>query len=226
MAGRDINTRDLRLHRQYILVVCFILIFLKFGGVSLEEVSLLGASFKISNTKAIYVGLWAILLYSLIRYYQYFRHESLESFLNEYQHLIIRYFQPKFQKLVENHIAPDTLAKTDPLSQRQLALPEYSNAHKVSMFRRRFKHKTTIVQQDKRYSESSLTNTMNTSSQKEIDFEFSTLRFSWLWIKVIFHFVFNTPFVFEFIFPFVLIVTTIVYCSIGNWEGSPFNLWK
>lgn len=75
---------DLIRQRRNLMIVSMTIIFLRFGGVTVEKVGAMGIELKISNPAALYVGLWVLFLYFLLRYYQYFMQETNHSFKTEF----------------------------------------------------------------------------------------------------------------------------------------------
>lgn len=210
----DYNSKDLRLHRKYILVLCFVLIILKYGGVKLDNVSLLGTSFSFENDKAIFLGLWIILFYSIMKYYQFFRHESWAHVKDEYKEVRSRIYEPKFIALLSNAVHPRIL---EVLAKRKEGYyphgPTYFHGKKVGLFSRRFTQPVTTI------------DTVGGDGievrNEPVDFQYNTFRhFFWQTLRANWHFVFHTPFFFEFLFPFILLTATIIYCGLTQWEGS------
>jgi hypothetical protein len=217
----DYNSKDLRLHRKYILVLCFILIFLKFGGVTMKDVTLMGTTFEISNSIAIFLGLWSILFYSIFRYYQYFRHESWGHVRSEFRSLQTRYYQRKLLQILSKHIYPRLLAVKYPETNAQISAPGYFNGSKSGLFTRRLQLSiSTIDNVPKQNQEHTIYN-------QPVDIKYNLIgNFSLQTLRVIGQFVFNTPFFFEFLFPFLLVIATLFYCGIAHWDGSFQNILK
>ena len=217
----DYNSKDLRLHRKYILVVCFILIFLKYGGVKLDQVSLLGTSFRFENEKAIFLGLWIILFYSMFRYYQFFRHESWGHVQSEFREIQSRFYQNKFLRLLSKNVEPRILEIQSKRTNEILHLPSYFHGIKSGFLSRRFDSPVSTVDPDREIGGSYPAVNQQVSFKYNLvkDFFWQTLRASW-------HFIFNTPFFFEFLFPFLLLMGTLIYCGLSKWEGSLVTLFS
>ena len=49
LTDTDYQPRDLRVHRNYIIITSFILLFLKTGGVTIDSINILGVSFDFEN---------------------------------------------------------------------------------------------------------------------------------------------------------------------------------
>lgn len=75
---------DLIRQRRNLMIVSVTIIFLRFGGVTVEKVGAMGLELNIANRAALYVGLWMLFLYFLIRYYQYFMQESNHGIRTEF----------------------------------------------------------------------------------------------------------------------------------------------
>ena len=218
MPQKDSNSPDLRLHRKFILVLCFILIFLKYGGVSISSVSLLGTIINIANRNALFLGLWIILLYSILRYWQYFNQDSWDSFKRSFRRLQDRYYQRKFLHLLQSVIEPEKLV--DQSYSEYHNLPEFSRGAKSGFWKRKYVLNVSTK------NPADFKNSIGPALHAHVDVEYSLFKhFPKQTLKVAWHFVMNTPIFFEFIFPFLLIAFTIIYCGFGNWEGSFANLF-
>lgn len=204
----DYNSRDLRLHRKYILVLTFVLIFLKYGGISLEHIEFLGASFQITNVKAIYVGLWSILTYSVIRYYQYFRSEAWGHFVSEFRKMQVSHYQKKLNKIIEKAIAPNRLSPIMPGGSMQLP-PQYFQAPKISLWKHKFSNQLFLIRP---LEKEGTVHVGTTPSPGHVTFEYHFIKdFWWQTIKTACSFVVNTPYFFEYIVPLVLVIMVVVY---------------
>jgi|SRR6478736_149551 len=216
------NSQDLRLHRKYILVLCFILVFLKYGGVKVEQVSFLGTSFSFENSHAIFLGLWIILFYSIFRYYQFFRHESWGHVQSEFRTIQDRVYHKKFMKLLRKAALPRILASDSIRAKAHYhGDPRYFSGLKKGVFSRRYNFQVPTVEFDVDDRKDDLR-----IYTENVAFEYHLLKhFWWQTIRASWHYTFNTPFFFEFLFPFLLLAGTIIYCGFTNWEGSLIHLF-
>jgi hypothetical protein len=210
----DYNSKDLRLHRKYILVLCFVLCILKYGGVKLNQVNLLGTSFSFDNNSAIFLGLWIILFYSIFRYYQYFRHESWGHLQSEFREVRSRFYEPKFLAMVSKEVYPKILEVQAQRKRRRPAhAPSYFHGQRVGLLTRRFTSQVAVVETEEQVDTDVVGQHVNFKYSVVRHFPIQTCAASW-------HFVIHTPFFFEFLFPFCLLLSTLIYCGFTNWEGS------
>ncbi|MCK4837309.1 MAG: hypothetical protein KAS94_00825 [Desulfobulbaceae bacterium] len=77
-------TEDLRRQRRNLLVVSITIIFLRFGGVTISKVALLGTEFSFQNIQALYAAIWLAYFYFLLRFYQYFMQETDKGIVEEF----------------------------------------------------------------------------------------------------------------------------------------------
>ncbi len=206
----DYNSRDLRLHRKYILVICFVLVFLKYGGIKLEHIEFLGASFRITNVNAIYVGLWSILGYSVIRYYQYFRSQAWGHFVTEFRLMQVSNYQGTLNKIIGKAIAPNQLSPIIPGGAMQVP-PQYFQAPKTSWWEHAFSGQLYLIRPAEKEG---AVHVGSTPSQEHVTFKYHFIKDFWRQtLKTAFAFVFHTPYFFEYIVPLVLVFGTIGYYS-------------
>ena len=81
------------------LAISIALVFIKFSGVQIQELIFLGINFgTLENPQAIYVGIWILYFYFLVRYYQYYMQEGRAKL----QDAINAIIEPKLQRIAMN----------------------------------------------------------------------------------------------------------------------------
>ncbi|MDP2228409.1 MAG: hypothetical protein Q8J78_13125 [Moraxellaceae bacterium] len=74
----------LRQRRNLISISC-VLIFVKFSGVKIDNLSFLSINFgALENPAAIYIAIWIAFFYFLFRYYQYFIQDGLRNLIRHH----------------------------------------------------------------------------------------------------------------------------------------------
>lgn len=96
----DPMSEDLRRQRRNLVLVSFVLCFMKYGGVSITKTSVLGSEIQFSNTSSIFFGVWLLWIYFFIRYYQYFMQEGLQRISIALHATVTEKCRPKIRSLV------------------------------------------------------------------------------------------------------------------------------
>ncbi|MCU7843311.1 MAG: hypothetical protein KZQ93_05680 [Candidatus Thiodiazotropha sp. (ex Monitilora ramsayi)] len=91
-----------RQRRNLISISC-ILIFLKFAGVEISELTFLGLDFsKLGNPSALYLVIWVFFGYFLFRYYQYFSQEGKARLSRYYYEEMNKHVMNRSRELANN----------------------------------------------------------------------------------------------------------------------------
>jgi len=208
---KEYQSRDLRIHRKYVLVISFVLIFLRSGGVTIEKINFLGASFVFENINAIYWALWVLLFYSLLRYWQYYiTYSTGEGYWKPYYAYRELLFMPTVKRIINEQ---------DPIPVEELHINKrsYPNFNHLESKSKWVKGHYT--------GDQVVDSTGITIKANGVEVEFHMIKdFGWLYIKLWILFLFNRPAIFEFLFPFIFGIGTIIYCNWSDWPGSLINL--
>jgi hypothetical protein len=90
LATTEQNAAFIR-QRRSIITVSFLLLFVQLSKIQIENINLLGTTFKISDPSLFGLLLWVLWAYFLLRYYQYFR--LAKSDMRQLGHRMTRYQQ-------------------------------------------------------------------------------------------------------------------------------------
>jgi hypothetical protein len=87
--------------RRNLLIFGCILGFTKFAGVKIEKLSLLGMDFgELGNPQSLYTGIWALFIYFVFRFYQYFMQEGLIRLQQAYYYS----FETVVKNTIQRHV--------------------------------------------------------------------------------------------------------------------------
>ena len=185
-----------QLHRQRksLIIINLILLFMKFGEVNITKITSSGLQIEIDNPNAIYILLWVMLVYFLIRFYNQYRLEGLyllrEAWKNSGDHIIL----PSLKDRVR----------------RNPGFEEYEL--NILYSRISYKDNKPFVRLEK-------PGTGEHESFKVTDYEVLKYR-----LKAIKYLLKNHTQILDQWFPLALSFITLIYCNITRWDGSILKL--
>jgi hypothetical protein len=171
---------------------------MKYSDLRINSFSLLGAELTPTNVNAVFVAMWIIWLYFLIRYYQYYRQEGLSNLNSAWFVVSDVCLSRKMNEII-------VLSYPD-LDTRHFIV-KYSQFGRVGAFKKRYFAKAHSALQG-----------------KDIDITISTWKFWREWAKAIVLFVRNHSQFTDYILPILVAVFTFVYCGMLGWQGSILKL--
>jgi hypothetical protein len=178
---------------------------MKYGGITSNKISIMGVEIKFDNISVLYVFIWLIWVYFLIRYYQYFRQEGGSEISESLANMLTDICRPEIEKIIrEAH--PQAIERNHPF--------DYNSLSKVNWYTRRYSGEEK-ADKPPYYDETN-------------PFEVDINLFS-LWkqiLKSYYHIIINRSVITDYILPLALAVFAFIYCNFfGNWTGSVFNIW-
>lgn len=210
---KDEQNQDLRLHRKYLYVLCLTLWLLDFGEIQLQDVKFIFTSAPITNPIPFYIAIWIVFVYSLLRYWQFYRTNAYTIFKVEYQQLKNAVYQSKIDKIIKSNHSEliEKLRNYDRSSHIQ-------NPHYSQFQNHNLDSKTKRI------------GFINVSSQKQDIYQLAkdnpiTIDFNWRFIQQkLLTWLFtitNRPALFNYIFPpIVAILTFIIIGLLTTWPGN------
>lgn len=197
--GSDAVNEGLLRQRRNLMTVCILLWLLKYGQVEFSKLSFAGFDVTFNRPEALYLCLWAAFAYFLYRYYQYF----------------VRYGQSEVTSHFKNGLdqsALDWMAKihrAHPEWDTKIGYPKLGD-----LFRSRF-----IVRAEERIMEQG-------QDKGGRPFEVRLNRWHVLWrlIRVVGEGVLRSTVVTDYLLPFVLALSVLLYCGGGEWQGGFWRL--
>lgn len=194
-------TEDLRRQRRNLLIVSLLLCFVKYGGITINRISILGVEVYFSNISAIFLALWLIWFYFAFRYYQYFMQEGVAKINKSF----IGTMNIKCKRRLEIIVSA-----------------KHPNYYKSNQ---QFDYNVLCMRKPNWYTifihgHERLPNSDNNEFRMYIKF--------WsLWkelLSSILHMTINQSVISDFLLPLILALFTIVYCNINDWPGRIANL--
>lgn len=193
-------TDGLLRQRRNLFATSIVIIFLRFGGVQIEKVALLGTELSFDNIEALYAGIWVAFLYFLIRYYQYFRQEPNLKIAKEFwAEMNIRSSARLRVEAIKQH----------PASENYGGEFQFSELKKISAFIRQ----GTIVGRQDEYGSHALVS-YSTDIRKYVP----QLLLAGI------HVVAHTSMITDYLLPFLVALFALLYGFTGCWEGSLWNV--
>ena len=201
----DPMTEDLRRQRRNLIVISFILCFMKFGGIVIAKTTIFGTEIKFSNISAIFFALWLMWLYFSVRYYQYFMQEGLTKIRVSLSDILTDKCRSKIATIV---------------------LAEHPNVQGSSS--QTFDY--NVLKKDRWYSIIFIGQESIEEGVYDETEEFKMNISLWvLWKEVLksYYNVFvNQSVMTDYVFPGIFAVFTLIYCNLDIWEGQIINLIK
>ncbi len=187
------QSRDFRIHRKYILVLSVVQFIFIFGGVKFKSINFVGFIAEIENPEVIQISILILMIYSLVRYYQYFDTDCLGYLISNYRNILNGKFSHyATKKIIAEMRSEGTLHETDELyDPTTVNLNQFSDSEKGYIVAHELNFNVTEV----------LSNDM-----KRIVVEGKVKKsvLKYLQLKSIFIYVIKRPYFFELIFPIIL----------------------
>lgn len=182
--------------RRNIFIASTVVVFLRFGGVSVEKVSLLGTELHFDNIQALYAAVWVFFIYAFIRYYQYYQQENNKG--------ISSVFWGKMNALCVFKLRNRAVFEF-PSCEKYGGDFQFSELKRVGIFKR---EGGVIVDQDE---------SGKIFSEK---YEVNILSFTREYFLSFVHLNINASPVTDYILPFIFAVFSFAYGVSGEWQGS------
>ena len=203
----DIKPMSEHLHRQRrgLIVTSVILCFMKYGGITINRISILGIEIQFANIHALYLFIWIIWLYFLIRYYQFFMQEGLMNIKLSYWDKFRELSRTKITKIVKD-IYPRSVGGFDSYN--------WYNLEKINWRIRRYSGIEKIKKDPY-------------ANTEQFVFAMDISLFS-LWkeiLKSYYHVIVNRTVITDYVLPLAVAAFVFIYCNfIGDWTGSIINI--
>lgn len=204
--SNEIKPMSEHLHRQRrgLIVTSVILCFMKYGGITINKISVLGVEILFANIHALYLFIWIIWLYFLIRYYQYFMQEGLTQIKSSYWNKFSELSRTKITKVVKAF---------HPRSSGGYDSYNWYNLEKVNWYTRGYSGEERISE-----------DLYGDGQAFQIDISLFSLCKEIL--HSYYHIIVNRSVITDYILPLALAVFTFIDCNFfGNWIGYIFNIW-
>lgn len=199
----DPMTEDLRRQRRNLIMISFILCFMKYGGVVIAKTTLLGTEINFTNILAIFLALWLIWLYFCIRYYQYFMQEGLPKIRFSINDMLTEKCRIKIKSIV--------ISKHPNIEEGSSQMFDYNILKKTNWFTILFIGREPIKNDA-------------FGKKQEFNMEINIWELWKEFLKSYCQVFFNQSVITDYIFPILFGVFTFIYCNFGNWDGRVLNL--
>ncbi len=196
-------SEGIRRQRRSLIITSLILSFMKYGGITIKKISVLGVEILLSNISALYVFIWLIWFYFLIRYYQYFMQEGVPKMTISFQTMLTEICRAKIKALVKAE---------HPRVQGSSQQFDYNILKKSNWY--------TINYVGQELKEADV---YNASNPFEMDIKLWSL---WKEILISYYQVFvNKSVMTDYILPLLIAAFAFIYSNLGNWPGNIFNIF-
>ena len=178
---------------------------MKYGGLTVTKARLLGIELELQEPAAIYVVLWVLWAYFLVRYYQYFRQEAVMALQVNLNHLGTVYCMPVVRSIVEARHAKVVFSGDIADPNRPV---EYDALGRESWWWREYKGLNFVPDGIGGHRGEPIVELIS------------------LWdlrrplAKVWYVFIMNTSGVTDYILPWGVALGVLVYANVGGWEGG------
>ena len=189
---------DLRRQRRSLITIGLVLTIMKYSGIKITKFSLFGAELSISNTNAVYILLWMMWFYFLIRFYEYYRQEGLASLRSGWLLSNDTCFSSKIKDYVKEQYSELESSSFD---------IKYSDLTSKNWFQKRYSARGHAAMKG-----------------KDIEVVIPIWKFSTERTKSFIHFVRNRSQFSDYVLPMMMAIWTFIYCGLLDWQGSFFNL--
>ncbi len=191
-------SNDFLRQRRNLIIVCCILIFLKFSKVQISNFGILGVEFSsFNNPESIYLAIWVGWIYFVIRYYQYFSQEGLQNFKRELSKIIELKSIPLIKSMISK-VQPKIVDRNVSYQILQSWNWKYSGD----------------IDNDKNES-----GNITGINIERFEYDLPQSRFYPMLIRSFVHIIVNRSAFSDYIFPIFLALFAAIYCSVG-WAGS------
>ena len=197
---------DLRRQRRNLIVMSLLLIFMKCGGMTINKKSVFGAEIVLSNVSVVYIFIWLIWGYFLIRYYQYFMQKGFAETNKVFKDMINKRCMPKIDELVR--ASHPNIANLE-------GEMRYCILEKISWTNRLFSGSMWVNYDPK----------PGKVSQKRIEVP---INISAVWKEIIisiFRVLVNHTVATDYLLPLFLALFTVIYCNYSDWQGNIFKIF-
>ena len=195
---------DLRRQRRNLIIMCLLLLFMKYGGVTINKLSVFGAEIILSNVLAIYVVLWLIWLYFLVRYSQYFWQEGLTILKSAIREATKTFCSPKVAELARRNYKPSIY---------NLTMFNYNYMKKINWYTREFSDREIE------------TDELGSPIGNRVSF---SIKIWSLWKELLrsyYQVIIKQSMGTDYFFPFIFSLLVFYYCNYGDWQGNLFNIF-
>lgn len=188
--------------RRNLLIISILIIVFAEGGVVIEDFSLIGLKLKFKDFRIVYISLWVLFSYFLIRYYQYCREEPDLG--------IVKGFWDKLNSRCWEKIRQKSIEVCPPC-EKYGGKFMFSDTKKSSFTKLR----VNIVSERNTYGE---------AINKDI--EISMIPFVYDIVISFFHVLINRKGVSDYLLPYLIATMASLYAFSLLWEGSIVNIIK
>lgn len=200
---REISmSEDLRRQRRNLLVSSLILCFMKYGGITINKISVLGVEIVLTNVSVIYLSLWLVWFYFSFRYYQYFMQEGVNKIKGSFIDVMNNKCKVRLKKIVSS------------------AHPNFYRNNQ------QFDYNILCMKKPNWYTILFLGHE-GTQNNEPSGFKMNIKM--WLLWKEIFsscsHMVINKSVISDYLFPIIFAVFAVIYCNISEWPGQITNFF-
>ncbi|WP_193164098.1 hypothetical protein [Microbulbifer hainanensis] len=141
--------------RRNLILISSLLIFLRFSKVEISKLSFLGVEFgSFENPSAIYVALWIVWGYFLIRYYQYFMQEGFNESVVKFSEALSEKSRRVIKAAVDKDYPDNTGGEVDFFllknwmwiyhGQESNGIPSGHDGHRLENFHFRFQRRKLV----------------------------------------------------------------------------------
>ncbi len=195
-------TGGLLRQRRNLFITSVVIIFLRFGGVQVKKITLLGTELSFDKIEVLYVGIWIAFLYFLVRYYQYFKQEPDLGIMEE--------FWGKMNALSFRSLREEA-TKQYPSSENYGGEFQFSQLKKTAPFIR----------------QGSVVVSRNESGEQEMEkYSIDIRKYSSKLLVAGVHVVVHRSMITDYFLPFLVALIALLYGFSGNWEGSFLNVLR
>lgn len=200
-------SEGIRRQRRSLIITSLILSFMKYGGITFKKISLYGSEITLSNVSAIYVFLWIMWFYFMIRYYQYFKQEGVAKIKSSLHNALTEICRHKIKAIVQSTYPNEK--GSDQRFDYNILVSEKLNWYTI------------------KYSGKEHLGHDSSGQEKTRDFEMNINLWSlWKEIFISYYQVFvNQSVILDYVIPLVVAPSAFIYCNLGDWHGSILNLF-
>ena len=189
--------------RRNLILTSLTIIFLRYGEVTIEKFGTSALDLKFQNLNAIFVALWVVFFYFLVRYYQYLRQEP------------------------DLGIKSAFWAKVDARCLNKLTEDAKSRFATVLMSPARLEFQLSSFKRTSVFLWSGSVTTKRTGSGEPMNSEYTVnvLHFWPDFTVAACHVALNRSAITDYVLPFLLALSALLYGWSGNWPGTFCNVF-
>ena len=208
---------EFRRQRKALMITTSLLALLRFLNPSLLKMTILGIQLQFPHVSKLYVVLWVFMLYTLIRYYQYYRHDGLAYLRDGWKN--------SFSSSVSNKLSELALPKIDEDPRLPEAIQAAGEEERSRYDQNRLKADVAKASREPQNLKSSKFLWYEFHSGVLIGNERIVVKLPKRQLiaaksKLICHFLRNRPQSIDVVFPFLYTLSVAIYCNWGCWDGS------